>query len=94
MLDPVFKGGGAASPTGNQIGLFWHQSGAIFEWSGSKFCELSYWILLLEQSAQISYMMRQMTFNFFHLKTFETCEIYWQYNIIKEILSFSNFCRF
>ncbi len=37
--------------------LFWHQSGAIFEWIGSELCELYSWILLVEQSAQISYMI-------------------------------------
>ena len=50
ILDPVFRGSGAASPKGKQ-------SDAIFEWSGFEFCELSCWILLVEQSAQISYMI-------------------------------------
>ncbi len=54
ILDPVFKGGGAASPKGKQIGQFWYQSGALFEWSGSEFCELCGWILLVELSVQIS----------------------------------------
>ncbi len=57
ILDQVFKRGGAASPKGKQIGWFWRQSGTMFEWSGSKFSELSCWILLVEQSAQISYMI-------------------------------------
>ncbi len=62
ILDPVFKGGGAASPKGKQISYFWRQSGAIFEWSGSKFCELSCWILLVEQSAQKSYMIYKINY--------------------------------
>jgi len=57
ILDPVFKRGGAASQKGKRIDYFWHQSGAIFEWSGSEFYELSCWILLVEKSAQISYMI-------------------------------------
>jgi hypothetical protein len=31
--------------------------GTIFKWSGAEFCELSCLILLVEQSAQISYMI-------------------------------------
>ncbi len=69
ILDPVFKGGGVASPKGKWISKFWCQSGVIFEWSGSEVYELSCWILLVEQSAQISYMIfRTFTlsvFNFF-----------------------------
>jgi hypothetical protein len=37
ILEPVFRGVGVASPKGKQIGKFWCQSGAIFEWSGSEF---------------------------------------------------------
>jgi len=36
ILDLVFRGGGAASPKGKWISLFWCQSGAGFEWSGSE----------------------------------------------------------
>ncbi len=57
VLDPVFKRGGSASSKGKRIGLFWHQSSAIFECSGSEFYELICWILLVEPSAQISYMI-------------------------------------
>ncbi len=57
ILDPVLRGGGAASLKGKRISSFWHQCGAIFEWSGFEFCKLICWILLVEQSAQISYMI-------------------------------------
>ncbi len=59
ILDPIFKGGGAASTKGKQIGKFWHQRHSIFEWRGSEFYELSCRILLVEQSAQISYMIEE-----------------------------------
>ncbi len=57
ILDPLFKGDGAASPKGKRISYFWCLRGAIFEWSGSEFYKLSCWILLVEPSAQISYVI-------------------------------------
>ena len=33
-------------------------SGAILEWGGSEFYELSCWIILVRQVAQISYMIK------------------------------------
>jgi hypothetical protein len=50
ILDPVIKRGGADFPKEKWIGSFWHQSGTIFEWSGSEFYELSCWILLEKPS--------------------------------------------
>jgi hypothetical protein len=67
VLDSVFEGGGTASPKGKRIGSFWCQSHAIFEWSGSKFYELSCCILLVELSAQISYMIFILTFFMYFL---------------------------
>jgi hypothetical protein len=58
ILDPVFKGGGATSKKRKADRLVlvpkWH---AILEWSGSELCELSWWIRLVDQSAQLSYMI-------------------------------------
>ncbi len=65
ILDSVFEGGGTASPKGKRIGSFWCQSGAIFEWSGSKFYELNCCILFVEPSAQISYMIFLFTYCIF-----------------------------
>jgi hypothetical protein len=46
LLDPGFRGGGAASPKGKQIRYVWHQSDAFFKNGRSEFYELSYWIHL------------------------------------------------
>jgi hypothetical protein len=53
----IFKSGGAASPKGKRIVLVLAPKWRHLEWSGSKFYEHSCWILLIDPSAQISYMI-------------------------------------
>jgi len=54
---------GKSDPVLEGVELLFHQKGgsasfgAIFEWSGSEFCELSCCILLVRQSAQMSNMI-------------------------------------
>ncbi len=56
ILDPVLKGVEPLLQKESGLASLGAKSGAIFEWSGSDFYELSCWILLVEQSAQKPFM--------------------------------------
>ncbi len=46
LLDLVLEGLELLLQKESGSGKFWRQSGAFFEWGGSEFYELSYWIRL------------------------------------------------